>query len=191
MQNPEYAKKEKAKHQENYKKKLKPHSVSDKKALIPNGKKYCPRCQQIKDKSEFFKEASSACGVGSYCKKCKIKMRQESMSKRIDLKIYNRLRRRMQRAVSKQFTRKANKTRDLLGCTPLELKKYLESKFQQGMSWDNYGMGGWVIDHIKPCVFFDLTDPSQQKECFHYTNLQPLWEKENNRKSDKIGWVAA
>jgi len=50
------------------------------------------------------------------------------------------------------------------------------------MSWDNYGYRGWHIDHIRPCASFDLTDPEQQRECFHYTNLQPLWWQDNLRK---------
>jgi hypothetical protein len=47
------------------------------------------------------------------------------------------------------------------------------------MSWDNYGIKGWHIDHIIPCAAFDLTDPEQQKICFHYTNLRPLYWADN------------
>jgi hypothetical protein len=72
----------------------------------------------------------------------------------------------------------------LLGCNSHELKVYLESKFIDGMSWDNYGKYGWHIDHIRPCASFDLTDPEQQKQCFHYSNLQPLWWRDNIIKSD-------
>ena len=68
----------------------------------------------------------------------------------------------------------------LLGCTYQELLKHLESQFQDGMSWDNYGE--WHIDHIRPCASFDLLDPEQQAQCFHYTNLQPLWAEDNLRK---------
>lgn len=50
------------------------------------------------------------------------------------------------------------------------------------MSWDNYGEGGWEIDHIKPCASFNLADENQQKECFCYVNLQPLWAEHNRRK---------
>lgn len=72
----------------------------------------------------------------------------------------------------------------LLGCTIDELKSYLEKKFTKGMTWKNYG--DWHIDHIKPCCSFDLTDFEQQKLCFHYSNLQPLWAKDNIRKSGKV-----
>ena len=53
------------------------------------------------------------------------------------------------------------------------------------MTWDNYGRSGWVIDHIRPCASFNLSKSSEQKKCFHYSNLQPLWEEDNLVKSDK------
>jgi hypothetical protein len=74
----------------------------------------------------------------------------------------------------------------LLGCSIDECRKHLEAQFVDGMSWDNYGKFGWHIDHIRPCASFDLTDPEQQKECFHYTNLQPLWAKDNLSKGSKF-----
>jgi hypothetical protein len=73
-----------------------------------------------------------------------------------------------------------------LGCNIDELKSYLESKFLPGMTWENYGQFGWHIDHIKPLVSFDLNDRKQLLEACHYTNLQPLWAKDNLTKSDKI-----
>lgn len=75
----------------------------------------------------------------------------------------------------------------LTGCTFSELKSYLEKKFGAGMSWENYGQ--WHIDHIKPCASFDLSDPRQQQQCFHYTNLQPMWAKENISKGGKVDYV--
>ena len=71
-----------------------------------------------------------------------------------------------------------------LGCTVDELRIYLESKFQPGMTWDNYGK--WHVDHIMPISSFDLSDPEQQKAVCHYTNLQPLWAIDNLKKGDKI-----
>lgn len=81
---------------------------------------------------------------------------------------------------------KSKHTMELLGCSIAELKIHLETQFTDGMSWDNYGKKGWHIDHILPCASFDLTDPEQQKICFHYTNLQPLWAQDNYKKRDKI-----
>ena len=68
----------------------------------------------------------------------------------------------------------------------LDLKLHLENQFVDGMNWNNYGKNGWHIDHIKPCASFDLTDPKQQKICFHYTNLQPLWAIDNLIKHSKL-----
>jgi hypothetical protein len=64
--------------------------------------------------------------------------------------------------------------------------KYLETKFHDGMNWNNYGKRGWHIDHIKPCAAFNLTNVTEQRACFHYTNLQPLWWYDNLKKADKI-----
>ena len=81
---------------------------------------------------------------------------------------------------------KSAPTLELLGCTVEQARQHLENQFTDGMSWDNYGLHGWHVDHIIPCARFDLSDPEQQKECFHYTNLQPLWAEDNLKKSDKI-----
>ena len=67
----------------------------------------------------------------------------------------------------------------------LFLWAYLKTKFKEGMTIKNYGE--WHVDHIKPCASFDLTDAKQQMLCFHYTNLQPLWAKENLQKGKKYG----
>ena len=68
---------------------------------------------------------------------------------------------------------------------------WLESKFQKGMSWANHGNGDgkWNVDHIWPCSKFDFTSRAQQNKCFHYTNLQPLWFKDNMRKGAKLDWL--
>ena len=71
-----------------------------------------------------------------------------------------------------------------LGCTIEELKLYLAAKFQPGMSWENWSFAGWHIDHIRPLASFDLTDSAQFKLAVHYTNLQPLWAKDNFSKGD-------
>ena len=71
-----------------------------------------------------------------------------------------------------------------MGCSISELKDYLESKFQVGMTWENHSQTGWHIDHIKPLSHFDLSDRDQFLQACHYTNLQPLWAKDNLSKSD-------
>jgi len=78
---------------------------------------------------------------------------------------------------------KKGKTLELTGCCKEQLITHLESKFTEGMSWENYGK--WHIDHIRPCASFDLVEPEEQKKCFHWTNLQPLWAQDNMRKGAK------
>jgi uncharacterized protein (DUF1810 family) len=94
------------------------------------------------------------------------------------------LRSRIRKAIKSQSGTKAYKSMELLGCTMKECRTHIESLFTEGMSWDNHGIHGWHLDHIKPCASFDLKDPEQQKECFHYTNLQPLWAIDNLKKGD-------
>ena len=133
-------------------------------------------------------------GTLKYYEKCK-EYREKTKDKRnqhlknkkknnINFKILTNLRSRISQAVKK--LKKSNKTKNFIGISLDELRSYLESKFQKGMNWENYGHKGWHIDHIIPCAFFDLSDPEQQKKCFHYTNLQPLWWFENLKKGYKI-----
>ena len=78
---------------------------------------------------------------------------------------------------------KSASTLSLLGCSIEELKRHLQLQFRPGMSWDNYGE--WHIDHKRPCASFDLADPEQQRACFNFSNLQPLWAVDNMRKGAK------
>lgn len=77
-------------------------------------------------------------------------------------------------------------TSDLIGCDIDFLRQQLENKFQPGMSWDNYGLKGWNIDHIIPCSSFNLGDFEEQKICFNWANLQPMWSGENLDKGIRI-----
>ena len=100
----------------------------------------------------------------------------------IQFKLARNLRNRLYYAI-KGLAKNGSAVRDL-GCTLEELELYLESQFSEGMTWDNYGK--WHIDHILPLSSFDLTDRKQLLEACHYTNLQPLWAKDNISKGDKI-----
>jgi hypothetical protein len=75
----------------------------------------------------------------------------------------------------------------ILGITRIELINHLESQFEKGMHWGNYGRDGWCIDHIKPrrSFQFDSSDDPKFKECWNLTNLRPCWEKENSSKGAK------
>ena len=114
------------------------------------------------------------------------KMRAESPQH----KIAGALRIRLCNVIREHGSRKAERTAALVGCSIEALKSHLESQFAPGMDWSNFGrkkgIQCWEIDHILPCASFDLTDPEQQKRCFHFTNLQPLWATENRKKSAKV-----
>ena len=118
-----------------------------------------------------------------------------------------RLRRRIFMAFKKSKGIKQESTLELLGCSIIELRKYIENKFVDGMGWNNWGSGfltddkgkavrnennrtipikQWHLDHIRPVSSFDLTDKEQQHQCFHYTNLQPLWATDNLTKGNKL-----
>lgn len=178
--------------------------------------RHCLTCDKLKEFSNFGKAKRGKYGLRSKCKECrsnyakKLNKRNEYLwmtEKNFDKfrdKLFERkrirsneryrnddnfrlrkvLRTRLYKAVTLEY--KSGSAIDMLGCSIDELKEHLEEQFEKGMSWDNYGVCGWEIDHIKPCASFDLTDPEQQAECFHYTNLQPLWELDNKLKSDKI-----
>ena len=108
------------------------------------------------------------------------RLRAENLHYKIRMTLTSRIK----VAVKAATTDKCYKTMDLLGCTIDHVRQHLEAQFTDGMTWDNHGE--WHIDHIKPCASFDLTDADQQRECFNYTNLQPLWAKDNLAKGAKI-----
>ena len=82
-----------------------------------------------------------------------------------------------------QILEKGFSTMELTGCELPFLKGYIEGKFVEGMTWENHG--SWHLDYVRPCCSFDLTQEEEQKKCFHYTNLQPLFAKENLSKGGK------
>ena len=100
----------------------------------------------------------------------------------IQFKIKHSLRSRLYKTVTGK--NKSTSVIDLIGCDIQFLLSYLENMFIEGMSWDNYGK--WHIDHIRPCASFDLSNIEDQKICFNYKNLQPLWAEDNLRKGCKV-----
>lgn len=87
------------------------------------------------------------------------------------------LRNRLARALRLKNQRKLFSHMDFIGCTPAALIRHIEEQFTDGMSWSR--RGEIHIDHIKPLSSFDLTDEIQCMQACHYTNLRPLWAKDN------------
>lgn len=121
-----------------------------------------------------------------YKTKRRLKIREEQKTwqkayrqKNESFRISQNLRSRTRLAIKNN--QKAGSAVKDLGCSIEYLKQYLESQFKLGMSWENYG-SEWHIDHIKPLSKFDLTNRLQFLKACHYTNLQPLWAKDNLSK---------
>lgn len=108
------------------------------------------------------------------------KMMQEPVNvlvKRMRSRLGDELRFRARR------TKKFSGAMELVGCIREQLAAHIESLFKPGMSWAN--RSAWHIDHIRPVSSFDMMNFEEQKKCFHFTNLQPLWKSENCAKGDK------
>lgn len=98
------------------------------------------------------------------------------------VRLIKNLRRRLHHVMADNC--KSAGTLALLGCSTDQFFGHLEIRFEPGMTWENYGPM-WHVDHIRPCAAFDFSDPKQQRACFNWNNLQPLWAKENLMKSSK------
>lgn len=163
------------------------------------GKKCCD-CKEWRPLNDFNKSSTHWDNLRNDCKIClkiyrqahreiivKKHLEYEKKRKLIDpcFKLMKTLRSRMNNLLSKlKNGKKCGSTMELTGCTIDFLKDFLEAKFEDGMTWDNHGK--WHIDHIIPCCKFNLTNVEEQKKCFHYTNLQPLWAIDNLKKGSKI-----
>lgn len=75
---------------------------------------------------------------------------------------------------------------ELCGCSIPELILHIEKAWEADMTWDTYGLHGWHLDHIIPLSAVNLEDIEQRRIVCHYTNLRPMWAKDNLRKHDKI-----
>ena len=114
------------------------------------------------------------------------RVKKRRKMKDVNFRLIDSMRKQVWHAVRRYKGVKETKTANLIGIKINEFRKYLELKFKEGMSWDNYG--SWHIDHIKPVSHFNFQkDKEELKKCFHYTNLQPMWAKENARKGNR--WV--
>ena len=99
-----------------------------------------------------------------------------------DYRLTHNLRTRLNRALKQYKASKRTSVTKLIGCSIEELRAHLENQFVDGMTWENWTRDGWHIDHIKPIASFDRPD---DPDCWHYTNLQPLWASENMSKGSK------
>lgn len=169
--------------------------------------KICNCCKIEKPFSDFYiltkKRPNS---YQSYCKFCMYQQRSKHLEfsngkfeDPADHPKYDSFL-RQQLAIRRLVVSKIRKVKSDYFCTKIkstasDFKQYLESKFQEGMTWNNYGVtNGWVLDHIKPLCRFDLSKEEEISKASHYTNVQPLWFYQNSAKRDyytpehPMGW---
>lgn len=151
--------------------------------------------EKNKEVVDAYKKAYNISYFPSYYKKNKPRIllynnsyHEKRMKVDENFKIRKLLRSRFHHALKNNF--KIESIINLLGCSIDSFKDFLSSQFLPEMNWNNHGEI-WEIDHIKPCFLFDLTNPEEQKKCFHYTNMQPLFKTSDIAKSfgyiDQIG----
>lgn len=155
------------------------------------GNKICKKCNKEKSIQEFQKRPDlQKEGYKGICKDCdnlrqrtawhtnpsRKQNKRKYIKKRLKNDIAFRISVNLRQRTTQLLTGKNKSLRSqiLIGCDREYLKEYLEQQFLDGMTWENYGKI-WHIDHIQPCYSFDLTRESEQRKCFHYTNLRPLW----------------
>lgn len=186
----EYANKNKKKKQNNdrlYREKNEEKIKERKKKYYQeNKKRILNKCRAYyQENSEIIKERvkkyrdNNRDTINTYFREYNKKKREENDVQYI---LAKNLRARINHVI-KGKTKVGSALRDL-GCSTDELKKHLESQFVIGMTWDNYGE--WHIDHIIPLASFDLENREEFLQACHYTNLQPLWAKDNIRKGARL-----
>lgn len=179
--------------------KIKKLNISFCKVTKDTHMKTCSKCRKDLTLDNFYSSKNRYKKVYSYCISCtkiirdKLKDDKREYDRKYKIRKYKTdinyrirrvLRKRFRETIKKEYRK--GKMLSMLGCSVEEFKKYLELKFKEGMMWENYGLRGWHIDHIIPCSKFDLSIEEEQKKCFHFSNLQPLWWKENLSKGNKL-----
>jgi hypothetical protein len=162
-------------------KETKQYKVKELFKLSKSTESVCSKCLLIKSKSDFNKDKSKKNNIDTYCKSCRNEYLRERKKIDINFKLICNLRSSLSDSLRKMKLTKQYKTKNILGIDINDFKSYIESKFKTGMSWENYG--NWHIDHIIPISYANSID--EIYELSHYSNLQPLWEKENLIKGNR------
>ena len=130
---------------------------------------------------EKYKEYNKKYKSKSTYKEKRRAYEKECRQNNVNFRLIQNMRRRINSLLKGDNKKSSQK---LLGCSIEEFRYYLEKKFVDGMSWDNYGLYGWHIDHIIPIS--SAKNNEELEKLFHYTNCQPLWAKDNLSKGDKL-----
>jgi hypothetical protein len=175
---------EHAKQREKRKDKIKARAQENKEAIAAYQKQY--RQKNKERLAAFYKERyeKRKQDIVSFRK-----MKNEAAARyRSDpkIRIKDCLMSRLHAVFSQSRIRKRSRLSELLGCSWEELKSHIEKQFERGMTWENRGRQGWHIDHIIPCSAFDHSNEDHIRQCWHYTNLRPMWAKDNLKKGAKV-----
>lgn len=171
--------------------------------------KVCSKCKIEKEFIEFSKGNLLKSGYNAWCKKCykyhnidykreynkKYRLENKDSINKTNNK-YRKSRRStnplyklkcntsnlIRMSIKNQGYSKTSKTSQILGCSFEDFKIHLEQQFTEGMTWNNHGE--WELDHIYPVSL--AIDEQHIIKLNHYTNFQPLWWEDNNKKNNKI-----
>jgi len=147
----------------------------------------CIICTKKDNKSRYSTEYNTIqCRKWVVANKERSRLIKRRHEQKLDCKLRMALRNRLYYALGRKMS-DSSAVRHM-GCTVAELKAFLEAKFTPGMTWENWTADGWHIDHIRPLASFNLTNSNEIKQAIHYTNLQPMWAKDNRVKGAK--WKA-
>lgn len=183
-------------------------NITDFTSILNTGRysSYCKDCINSKKRNENKEKALSTthfcsiCGIEipynkkKYCENCLQKKKRDKEARRRKNKYHtdkeyhfiHHMRKTISRQLKENKGIKINATAQYIGCSYAFLKNRITALFKEGMTWDNYGINGWHIDHHIPISWFDLTDIRQVAICFHYKNLYPLWGEENIKKGGTL-----
>lgn len=178
----QYHKNYRNKNREKYNEKQKKYYWNNKEKENKRVKKYKEKQKRIKNKEKPEKIKNIYVPWRVKNKVVFNQKRRERYKTDVKFRLSQNIRNRMNMFISSNNFSKKNKTFELIGCSPEDLKKYLEKKFYEGMSWDNRNL--WDIDHIIPLSSAKTIEDIEKLS--HYTNLQPLWRIENLKKGSKI-----
>lgn len=152
--------------------------------------KLCGKCNITKNVNEFPVRLCTKDGLLGKCRMCWREDARNLHTKRkltdSEYKIAQRLRNAIRNALVRENTRKKAHTEELLGASIETVRKHLEYYFEPGMTWKNHGWGEkkWNIEHTHPISAFYLEDLQEQKRCFSFTNLRPMWHVQNMEKAN-------
>ena len=145
---------------------------------------HCIQCCQERRRKN--RRSTSDKRIKENKKRSQLRLRQIRRGGQLSYRIRTSLRTRLLLAVKSGY-KNGSAVRNL-GCSISDFKLYIEFLWKPGMSWDNWGRSKecWQLDHIRPLSSFDLENKDQLAKACHYTNIQPLWSLDNQKKGSLL-----